>query len=93
LEHVLNDEIRLRNNNEKGDMGPGEQRELAKIILLHQRKNKPHKSQNVHNEGDEAMMSNKKWEKVDSVDDYSKILHQGFAIEEVVRCYKKIPGH
>lgn len=48
LEHVLDDQVALSHHAEQGDVGPGEERELAKIVLLHQGENEPDEAEDVH---------------------------------------------
>ena len=42
LKHVLYDEIGLSHHTEESHVSPGKQRELAEIVLLHQRQDEPH---------------------------------------------------
>ena len=44
LEHVLDDEVRLSHHTQQRHVGPGKQRELAEIIFLDKRENKPDKA-------------------------------------------------
>ena len=48
LEHVLDDQVALSHHAEQGDVGPGEERELAKVVLLHQGENEPDEAEDVH---------------------------------------------
>ena len=42
LEHVLYDEIGLSHHTEESHVSPGKERELAEVVLLHQRQDEPH---------------------------------------------------
>ena len=53
LKHVLDDEVALGDNTEQRNMGPGEQRELPQVVLLHKGEDKPDKPEDVQGEGDE----------------------------------------
>ena len=48
LEHVLDDQVALSDHAEQGDVGPGEERELTKVVLLHQGENEPDEAEDVH---------------------------------------------
>jgi len=47
LEHILNNEITLGNDDQKGDVGPGEQRKLSHVILSDKGQNEPNESPNI----------------------------------------------
>ena len=43
----LNDQVRLRDDNQKGDVGPGEEGELPHVVPLHQGEHEPHEPDDV----------------------------------------------
>ena len=86
LEHVLDDEIGLGDHAEEGHVSPCEEIKLSKIIFLNEGEDEPDKPDDVHSKGDESVISNKEREKVNIVNENTKLLHQGFSIKEIVRC-------
>lgn len=50
FEEILQNQIRLRHDNEERDVGPGEQRELPHVVLFHERQHEPDKAGDVETE-------------------------------------------
>lgn len=56
FKYILEDEVALGDDDEQGDVGPGEEAELLHVILLHEAQHEPHKADAVQGEGQEAMV-------------------------------------
>ena len=80
----MDDEIGLSNHTKESHVCPGKQRKLSQIIFLDKGEDEPDKPNDVHGKGDESVVSDQEGEKVNIVDENTKLLHQGLSIKEIV---------
>lgn len=91
LEDVLDDQVALRDDDQQGDVRPGEQAELLHVVLLHQRQHEPHEANAVQRERQKAMVGDEEAQILQPIDHHAKVVDQILAVEEVVRGEQKVP--
>lgn len=89
---VLNDQIALCHNNQKGDVSPCKQTELFHVVLLYQRQHEPNESDAVQAERQEAVISDEKSQRFNAVEQNAEIIKEILAVEEVIGSEQKVPG-
>lgn len=92
LEDVLDDEVALRDDNQQGDVRPGEERELAHVVLAGEREHEPDEADAVEGEGEEAVVLDEQPQPLDLVDKVAKVVDEVLAVEEVVGGEEEVPG-
>ena len=92
LEHVLDHEIRLGHDEQKGQVRVAEQRELLEIVGLLQREHEGDEAGRVERERDEAVVGDEGRQKVAASQQQRKLFDQTLAVQVVVGSDQKVPA-
>lgn len=80
----MNDQIALRDYDQKRHVSPSEETELLHIIFLHERQHEPNESDAVQAERQESMVGDKESQCLNSIEEHSEIVEETLSVEEIV---------